>query len=45
MTTIMTNREYLQAQGFEGFKTVGELINGINIVRCKTKTTKTEDYN
>jgi len=24
----MMNRDYLQAQGFEGFKTVGELIDG-----------------
>ncbi len=24
----MMNREYLQAQGFEGFKTMGELMDG-----------------
>ena len=28
MTTIMMNRDYLQAQGFEGFKTMGELMDG-----------------
>ena len=28
MITIMMNRDYLQAQGFEGFKTVGELMDG-----------------
>lgn len=29
MTTIMINREYLLAQGFGGFKTVGELMDGL----------------
>lgn len=28
MTTVMMNRDFLQAQGFEGFKTMGELMDG-----------------
>jgi hypothetical protein len=32
MITIMMNREFLLAQGFEGFKTMGELMDGARIL-------------